>query len=174
MLQMTIHVETPTAGSGTMDDLQFCSIMRATAASVMVITTGYNGQLHGMTATAFSSVSAEPPTVLIVLNRSTRTHPMVSASGHFVVNLLAEDQAHLGNRFAGKLDNQFDGIGYTLSDRGAPIINGAVATLECETVGATDFGTHTIFIGKVLKGTRSEVLPLLYHDGGYKGITRRG
>ena len=100
--------------------------------------------------------------------------PMVSASGHFVVNLLAEDQAHLGNRFAGKLDNQFDGIGYTLSDRGAPIIDGAVATLECETVGATDFGTHTIFIGKVLKGTRSEVLPLLYHDGGYKGITRRG
>jgi flavin reductase (DIM6/NTAB) family NADH-FMN oxidoreductase RutF len=171
---MTIRVETPNIDEGAMiDDLQFRSIMRSMVAGVTVITTSHEGQLHGMTATAFSSVSAEPPTVLIVLNRSTRTHPLVSASRHFVVNLLSESQVELGKRFAGKIENQFDGIAHTLNDEGVPVINGAVASLECETINEMNVGTHTIFIGKVVRGGCSETAPLVYHDGSYKVVARR-
>lgn len=168
---MTIRMETPRIDQEAMiDNLQFRSIMRSMVAGVTVITTSHEGHLHGMTATAFSSVSAEPPTVLIVLNRSTRTHPLVSASRHFVVNLLAEHQIELGQRFAGKLDDQFDGIAYTLNEHGVPVLDGAVASLECETIDEMNVGTHTIFIGRVLKGDRSQVSPLVYHDGRYKMV----
>lgn len=167
---MTIHVETPTPAEHAIDCGAFRSIMRTMVNGVTVITTSHGGQIHGMTATAFSSVSAEPPTVLIVLNRSTRTHPLVSASKHFVVNLLSQDQIEIGNRFAGKLDNQFDGIAYELNEEGVPLIDGVVATLECETINEMAIGTHTIFIGRVLRGTRSRTMPLVYHDGSYKAV----
>lgn len=170
---MTIHMEAPEIDRAAMiDDLQFRDIMRSMVAGVTVITTSHAGHLHGMTATAFSSVSAAPPTVLIVLNRSTRTHPLVTASRHFVVNLLAEDQAELGQRFAGKLDDQFAGIAYTLNEHDVPVLQGAVANLECETIDEMNVGTHTIFIGRVLKGERSRTSPLVYHDGSYKVVAR--
>lgn len=170
---MTIHMETPRIDQDAMiDDLQFRAIMRSMVAGVTVITTSHEGHLHGMTATAFSSVSTAPPTVLIVLNRSTRTHPLVSASRHFVINLLAADQVELGQRFAGKLDDQFAGIAHTLNEHGVPVLEGAVASLECETIDEMDVGTHTIFIGRVLKGERSQTAPLVYHDGSYKVVAR--
>lgn len=149
---------------------QFRSIMRSLAAGVTVITTSHEGNLHGMTATAFSSVSAEPPTVLIVVNRSTRTHPLLSASGRFAVNALSESQQGISQRFAGKTDNQFDNIPYSVSESGVPIIRGCVASIECETLHEVDIGTHTIFIGKVVKGCFSEMRPLIYHDGQYKAV----
>ncbi|BCH29349.1 flavin reductase [Mesorhizobium sp. L-8-10] len=124
-----------------------------------------------MTATAFSSVSADPAMVLIVLNRSTRTHPLVMASGHFVINLLSESQIGLGQRFAGKLDNQFDGVPYRLTERGAPVLEGVAASLECETVREIDMGTHTIFVGQVVSGHGSDALPLIYHEGSYKAVS---
>lgn len=152
------------------DPLRFRSIMRTLVSTVTVITTSRQGGIHGMTATAFASVSADPPTVLIVLNKTTRTHPLISASGRFAVNLLAEDQVELGNRFAGKHETPFDGIAHELSAHGIPLLAGALAALECETVQEVDAGTHTIFIGRVLSGARSEAAPLAYHDGRYTSI----
>jgi flavin reductase len=152
------------------DGQEFRTLMRSMVAGVTVITTSHDGGAHGMTATAFSSVSAEPPTILIVLNRSARTHPLVSASKHFVVNLLAEDQIALGQRFAGKLDNQFDGVRYIENEFGVPVIDGSAASLECETVSEMNVGTHTIFIGRVVKGAMSAMSPLVYHNGSYKTV----
>jgi len=170
---MTIHVDAAQPALPSMDNGAFRSIMRTMVNGVTVITTSHEGHMHGMTATAFSSVSADPPTVLIVLNRSTRTHPLVSASRHFIVHLLSEDQIELGNRFAGKLDDQFDGISFTINEHGIPVIDGVVATLECETVNELSVGTHTIFIGRVLRGSRSQTMPLVYHDGSYKAVAGR-
>lgn len=171
---MNIHVNAPIYREGSgIDAITFRSIMRTMVAGVTVITTAHEGRPHGMTATAFSSVSAEPPTVLIVLNRSTRTHPLVAASKHFVVNFLAEDQVAIGQRFAGKLDDQFDGVSYTLSAHGVPRLDGATASLECETLSELDVGTHTIFIGKVIDGSASGAAPLIYHDGDYKMVAAR-
>lgn len=170
---MTIHVDAVAAADSAIDDSAFRSIMRTMVNGVTVITTSHDGHIHGMTATAFSSVSAEPPTVLIVLNRSTRTHPLVSASRHFVVNLLAQDQVDIGNRFAGKLDDQFEGVPHALNAEGIPLIEGVVATLECETVNELSVGTHTIFIGRVLRGSRSQTMPLVYHDGSFKAVAGR-
>jgi flavin reductase len=167
---MTMHVDALAPAEQAIENGAFRSIMRTMVNGVTVITTSHEGHVHGMTATAFSSVSAEPPTVLIVLNRSTRTHPLVSASRHFVVNLLSQDQVEIGNRFAGKLDDQFAGVPHTLNEEGVPLIDGVVATLECETVSEHTVGTHTIFIGRVLRGSRSQTMPLVYHDGSYKAV----
>ncbi|MHC2518926.1 flavin reductase family protein [Bradyrhizobium diazoefficiens] len=149
---------------------QFRSIMRSMVAGVTVITTSHEGKLHGMTATAFSSVSAEPPTVLIVVNRSNRTHPLVSASKRFAVNLLSEDQQDIGQRFSSKLDDQFASVPYSSGVSGIPIIRGCTASIECETLHEVDVGTHTIFVGRVVRGCFSETRPLIYHDGRYKAV----
>jgi flavin reductase len=151
----------------------FRSLMRNIASSVAVITTNHNSNPHGMTATAVCSVSANPPTVLIVVNRSTRSHPLIAASKAFVVNILSEHQSAIGDRFAGKVDNQFDGIEFTSGPSGCPIIKEAAAYVECRTVADQEIGTHTIFVGRVIGGGITQTRPLLYHDGAYKCVTSR-
>jgi flavin reductase (DIM6/NTAB) family NADH-FMN oxidoreductase RutF/nitroreductase len=151
----------------------FKSLMRNIASSVAVITTNQEGTPHGMTATAVCSVSADPATILIVVNRSTRSHPIITAAKEFTVNILAEDQHALGDRFASKSDNPFDGIGHRLGVTGSPILEGAAAYLECATVSEIDAGTHTIFIGRVIGGDVSTALPLVYHEGAYKSVSPR-
>lgn len=149
---------------------EFKHLMRAVASSVSVVTTFHHGSPHGMTATAFSSVSAEPPTVLIVLNKGTRTHPLITASRHFVVNILRQDQVDLGVRFSGKIEDQFSDVAYHEGQLGAPILDGVVSYFECETVNEIDTGSHTIFVGRVVAGAANETSPLLYHGGQYKAL----
>jgi len=141
--------------------------MRKVASSVAVITTAHDVHLHGMTATAISSVSADPPTLLVV-NKTTRTHPLIVASRHFVVNILSQSQQSLGTRFSGKVNDQFSGVGYRLSAGGLPILRDCTAHFECGLMQEFDAGTHTIFIGSIVAGGFSDNNPLLYHDGAYK------
>ena len=152
---------------------EFKKLMRAIASSVAVITTCHDGHPHGMTATAFSSVSADPPTALIVLNKGTRTHPLISASRRFVVNVLQKEQVKLGERFAGKLDDQFQGLDYRIGQTGVPILNDVVSYFECETISEVDVGTHTIFVGRVVAGEAMGLAPLLYHGGQYKTLVEQ-
>jgi flavin reductase (DIM6/NTAB) family NADH-FMN oxidoreductase RutF/nitroreductase len=151
----------------------FKSLMRNIASSVAVITTNHGEQLHGMTATAVCSVSADPATILIVVNRSTRSHPIISAAKTFTVNILANHQHTISARFASKLENPFEGIAYDVGSNGNPIIKGVAAHIECMTVSEIDVGTHTIFIGNVVGGDVSPVHPLVYHEGEYKSLSPR-
>ncbi|WP_442581201.1 flavin reductase [Mesorhizobium sp. ASY16-5R] len=151
----------------------FRALMRRIASSVAVITTAHDGHLHGMTATALASVSADPARLLIVVNRSTRSHPLISASRNFTVNMLAETQRELGTRFSSRGDDQFEGVDYEIAGTGGPILKGAAAHLECRLVSETDMGTHTIFVGEIVGGALSAANPLLYHDGAYKRLTPR-
>ena len=151
---------------------QFKSTMRKLAAGVTVITTSHQGALHGMTATAICSVSADPPTVLIVVNRTTRTHPNIEGAGFFAVNILAKGQRSLAEKFGRKLANQFDGVEYVRGERTpSPIMFGVAASLECELVKMVDVGTHTIFVGRVVHSRASESEPLAYCEGRYAQVT---
>jgi len=148
----------------------FRSVMRRQAASVTIITTCHDAALHGMTATAFTSVCADPPTILIVVNRSARSHPLIDGSGLFTVNILAEEQVALASRFSGKLDDQFNGVPFTLGSTGAPILEGCSAHLECVVAQRIEVETHTLFVGHVLAGATSPGEPLVYHEGIYSGL----
>jgi flavin reductase len=144
--------------------------MRRAASSVAVITTAFEGRIHGMTATAMTSVSVEPPTLLVVVNRTTRTHPIIARSRRFAVNVLASGQESVAARFAAGVENQFEGIAHELHAAEVPIIAGAAATFACVAVEAIDVATHTIFIGEVEEARHSERPPLLYHDGRYRDL----
>jgi flavin reductase (DIM6/NTAB) family NADH-FMN oxidoreductase RutF/nitroreductase len=151
----------------------FKSLMRNIASTVAVITTNQAGLQHGMTATAICSVSAEPATILIVVNRSTRSHPILSATRTFTVNILAEKQHDIGGRFSSKHENPFAGIEYRVGSNSNPIIEGVAAYIECAIASEIDVGTHTIFIGRVIGGDVSRILPLVYHEGEYKSLSPR-
>jgi flavin reductase (DIM6/NTAB) family NADH-FMN oxidoreductase RutF len=151
----------------------FRSVMRRQASCVTVITTAHGEHIHGMTATAFSSVCADPPTIVIVVNRSTRSHPIIGDSGVFVVNILANDQRAMAERFAGKLDDQFFGIDYHVGSTSGPILDGAAAHLECQVVSRTEIETHTLFVGRVVAGDVADATPLIYHDGRYASLAER-
>lgn len=145
----------------------FRGVMRKLAGSVTVITTEGQGSLHGFTATAVCSVCAEPPTILIVVNRSARTHPHIEKKGAFAVNILADHQVELANLFASKSSEQFAKVNHAVSPNGVPVIQGAAAFIECQIKEQYDVGTHTIFIGRVVDGGAAESMPLIYQDAGY-------
>jgi flavin reductase (DIM6/NTAB) family NADH-FMN oxidoreductase RutF len=149
---------------------EFRATMRKLAGAVIVITTEYEDRLHGMTATAISSVCADPPTILIVVNRSTRSHPMISKSGSFVVNILSQEQRDIAQLFAGKSEDKFAEIGFGFGKKGAPIISGSGAHLDCEVVVEMTYRTHTIFLARVLGSGSADNAPLIYHDGSYKTL----
>jgi flavin reductase (DIM6/NTAB) family NADH-FMN oxidoreductase RutF/nitroreductase len=151
----------------------FKSLMRNIASSVAVITTNQSERLHGMTATAICSVSADPATILIVVNRSTRSHPIISATKAFTVNILADHQHAIGRRFASKHEDPFDGIKYHTGLNGSPILDDVAAHIACVTVSEFEVETHTIFVGRVVGGDVSKAPPLLYHEGAYKSVSPR-
>lgn len=141
--------------------------MRRIASSVAVITTAFEGRIHGMTATAMTSVSLDPPTLLVVVNRTTRTHPIIARSRRFAVNVLADGQESIARRFAAGTENQFEGVPHELRAAEVPIIAGTAATFVCIATEAIDVATHTIFVGEVEEAQHSDLVPLLYHDGRY-------
>lgn len=145
----------------------FRDVMRKLAGSVTVITTEGEGALHGFTATAVCSVCADPPTILIVVNRSARTHPHIDQKGAFAVNILADDQVELANLFASKSSEQFAEVQYAMTPSGVPVIKDAAGFVECRTTDRVEVGTHTIFIGAVVGGGAASSAPLIYHDATY-------
>lgn len=151
--------------SGSISGDQFKSVMRRFAASVNVITSIDGPTMNGMTATAVCSVSADPPSLLVIVNRTNRSHPVISRSGVFAVNVLSSDQEDLAGHFAAKAPDPFANIDYRVGTTGCPLICDADATLECEVVQETDYGTHTIFIGRIVTCDVASKAPLLYHEG---------
>jgi flavin reductase len=158
------------AGRSGLTAERFKLVMRNIASSVAVITVEHEGRKHGMTATAVCSVSTAPPTILIVVNRSARSHSIISEVRKFTVNILAVHQAKLGGRFSEQHPSPFDGVGHTAGICGGPVLEDAAAYLECETEAEIQAGSHTIFIGVVMGGDATKSPPLLYHNGEYKSL----
>jgi flavin reductase (DIM6/NTAB) family NADH-FMN oxidoreductase RutF len=145
---------------------EFKAAMRHFPTGVSVVTSLRDGEPRGVTVSAFASVSADPPMVLICINREARSYLYISSSKVFCVNLLAGDQRYLAERFAGKLrENQFEGVPYDLDTTGAPVLQGTVAHFDCEVAEEHHAGSHSIFIGRVLSCTSRPGSPLGYYNG---------
>ena len=122
----------------------------------------------GLTASAFSSVSLDPPLVLICVDHKSNSFPHLRDSGKFAINILHCDHESLSRRFASsRIDNKFDGVAYRVSTLGLPLLDTALATLECQTVNAHVEGDHTIFVGRVEAVTVGDGEPLVYYRGRY-------
>jgi flavin reductase (DIM6/NTAB) family NADH-FMN oxidoreductase RutF len=124
----------------------------------------------GLTVNAFTSVSLEPPMVLVCVDRSSNTHGCIQACGAFSVNVLSAGQSELAVRFAQKRDDKFDGVAHRLSPDGLPLIDGASAWVEARVEAAFDGGDHTIFLAHVLRAEQAEEPPLVFHRGGYSRV----
>jgi flavin reductase (DIM6/NTAB) family NADH-FMN oxidoreductase RutF len=148
----------------------FRAAMRRYPTGVTIVTTVVDGTLKGFTANAFSSVSADPPMVLICVNRSARTHPLISQAGRFCVNVLRLEQQALAEKFSSHdHTSPFAGEAYRAGASGAPIFDGSLAYFDCELAEEHTAGTHTIFLGKVVDcGAAAEGEPLGYFDGAYR------
>ena len=148
--------------------------MRHVPTGVTVVTTLTAGEQRGITVSAFASVSADPPLLLICINRAGRTYPLIARSKRFCANVLSHDQQQLAERFSGSIrDNQFQGIEYYRDATGAPVLQGAIAYFDCELVGEHEAGTHAIIVGRVRSCASREGSPLGYVDGGYYNVSSR-
>jgi flavin reductase (DIM6/NTAB) family NADH-FMN oxidoreductase RutF len=147
------------------DPLVFRNVVGHFASGVTVITTVVDGTPYGTTASAVSSLSMEPPMMLACLNRASSTHDRVVEAGVFGINILAEDQAHLAMQFGRKGQDKFAGVSYTISENGVPLLDGALATIECRIAETATGGTHTVFLGVVAAAGAAEKQPLAYYRG---------
>jgi len=146
----------------------FRAAMRSFPTGVAIVTTAYDGRIHGFTVNAFASVSLDPPTVLICVNRIATAHPLIASSQHFCVNILALEQRALAERFAGgEPRSRFDGVAYRIGPSGSPILAGTLAHVDCALTEGVSAATHTIFLGTVLDAGRRAGAPLGYFDRSY-------
>jgi flavin reductase (DIM6/NTAB) family NADH-FMN oxidoreductase RutF len=143
--------------------------MRRFATGVTVVTTIVDGRPHGFTANAFSSVSADPPLLLLCVNRSAFSHSLISQAGFFCVNVLSLEQRSTAERFASRdVRNRFEGISWSAGVTGAPIVNGTLSHFDCTLSEEHTAGTHTVFLGSVVGCGTDNGAPLGYFDGAYR------
>ncbi len=142
--------------------------MRRVPTGVTVVTTLKDGEPRGITVNAFASVSLDPPSLLICINREARSYLFISTSRVFCVNVLAGDQRRLAEHFSGKVrDRQFAAIDYAVDTTGAPVLAGTIAHFDCEVLHEYQIGSHSILIGRVLSCIARTGSPLGYFNGGF-------
>jgi flavin reductase (DIM6/NTAB) family NADH-FMN oxidoreductase RutF len=152
----------------------FRSVLGRFATGVTVITSvDAGGRDHGMTVSAFCSLSLDPPLVLACIDHTATMHDLLADGTPLVINILSAGQEALSRRFAaGDPPNRFDGVGYTRGALGPAILDDVLAWLECRVVARHPGGDHTIVVGHVeAVGTRQE-RPLLYYRSGYATLER--
>lgn len=138
------------------------------ATGVLIVTARWGERIHGMTANSFTSVSLNPPLVLICIDHKASMKQALHDSGHYGLSVLAHDQQHLSRHFSSRgssdLEVSFDELG------GMPVVQGALAQFSCRITQAPDAGDHLIFIGEVTDYKHNTGEPLLYFGGGYKQL----
>ncbi len=125
---------------------------------------------HGMTVSAFSSLSLSPPLVLICIANDATMASVMRAAETFSVNVLSDAQESLSRRFSGKLDDRFADLPSTRGRFGNALLDGALAHLECRIITRHDAGDHVIVVGEVEAGAAHDARPLLYYRGGYAAL----
>jgi len=145
-------------------------IMGNFATGVTVASTVVDGENWGMTANAVTSLSLEPPLILLSVGSDSQSHTMFKTAGCFALNILGADQEHLSNRFASPGPREFEDLRTTVAETGAPIMLDAIGWLDCKVVEILPGGDHDIFIGEIQAGDCQDGDPLLYFSGGYRRI----
>ncbi|HEX8370085.1 MAG TPA: flavin reductase family protein [Pyrinomonadaceae bacterium] len=147
---------------------EFRAALGRFASGVTVVTTRDNeNRLHGITVSAFCSVSLEPPLILVCIDKEAGSHYAFEQSRAFVVNILREDQQYLSDRFASQLSDKFDGVKYRAGIEQLPVLEDVLVNLECRLVNAHDNGDHTIYIGEIVVSSVNDGKPLIYFQGDY-------
>ncbi|MES2937323.1 MAG: flavin reductase family protein [Pseudomonadota bacterium] len=141
--------------------------MFATGVTIVTARTA-DGQVVGLTANSFNSVSLAPPLVLWSLAHAAASMPAFSAGSHYAINVLAAEQRPLAERFALRGVDRWSGVAFDQGAGGAPLLHGAAATFECFNRSRYEEGDHVIFVGEVERCTsRAGASPLLFHGGRY-------
>jgi flavin reductase len=147
--------------------------MRHVTSPVAIVAAQKGDKRGGLTATAICSVTADPPTVLICINRTSSAGALIAECGAFSVNYLADEQTVLARLFSTpRLSNEarFAAGHWKRSVTGAPILKGAICSFDCRVTEAVDSGTHQIFFGQVVAAEVGAGSPLLYRDGYFRRI----
>lgn len=158
----------------TIQPEQLRNVMRRWTSGLTIVTTLADGQVHGMTASAFTSVSLDPPLVLVSLANTSRTGAMIRRSGHFGVTILADTQQELSEIFAGRIpdaENRFAGVEIETLESGVPFLKGGLAFLDCRLTQAIPAGSTTLYLGEVAAAsTRRDGKPLVYFNRDYQKL----
>jgi flavin reductase (DIM6/NTAB) family NADH-FMN oxidoreductase RutF len=143
--------------------------MRRVAATVAIVSAQCEGERHGTTATSVTSISMDPPSVLVCFNQASRLHEFLHRQDHVCVNVLHTSNIDIAKTFSSAPAAERFAVGNWRTDaEGMPYLADAQANLFCRKEQEISYGSHTIFIGRVLRAeTREDVSPLLYHDGRY-------
>jgi len=155
------------AGRPSFSSREFRASLAMFATGVTIVTArAASGELIGLTANSFNSVSLEPPLVLWSLARAAGSLPALSTGSHYAINILAADQKELAERFAAKRDGRWADVAWTEGAGGAPLLTGAAAVFECFNRSRYEEGDHVIFVGEVERCShRAGAAPLLFHGG---------
>jgi len=155
-----------------LDPTTFRAVLGRLASGVSIVTTrSADGRDHGMTVSALSSLSLDPPLILLCVDRTATMHPHLLTAPHFAVSMLTLDQEGLSRRFSASRDDRFNGVATTRDQSGCALIDDALAHLECNAWAQYEGGDHTIFIGRVLRAAARDAAPLLYYRGAYTRLT---
>ncbi len=158
------------AAAGSLGAASFREAMRRFTTTVSIVTCAHAGSRYGMSATAITSLSADPPSLLVCINKSAGTHRIMSRGGRFCVNVLRSVHVGLSRTFSGRIkgEDRFLQGHWAETEDGLPFLTDAQANLFCEIVRVVDYETHTIFIARVHSAkVLEDVNPLLYQDGEY-------
>lgn len=153
--------------------IRYLTAMRCVPGAVAIIAAGGTGGRSGLAATAWNSLSADPPMLLACVNRSASAHTIIITSGAFSINLLARADLETVAVFSAQRgvdgDARFKTGNWRQGANGQPMLQTAIAAFECQLVDAHAYGSHSIFIGRVMSIAGGDAKPsaLLYHDGGY-------
>ena len=151
----------------------FRAVLGRFASGVTVVTArDRRGRDVGLTVSAFSSLSLDPPLVLMCIDHSASAYNALSKTSCFIANILSEGQEAIARRFAETSGNRFDGIGYERGQNGAAVLLEVLGYIECNVTERYEAGDHDIIIGSVEAAQANEGKPLLYYRGGYAQLER--
>ena len=155
----------------TVDKDLFRQVAGSFASGVTVVTTGLDGNYHGMTASSFSSLSLDPPLILVCFDLTAATLAAVDATGAFVINILGSQQEQLSRQFASRGAHSLDDVDFELGELGIPVLQDTIAHFECRVARQHIEGDHVILVGEVIAGAvdRGDD-PLLYFRGSYRRL----
>jgi len=168
----------PVDGIPAVSPADYLGAMRYLAAGCSIIASSDGVERAGLTATAICSLTADPPRLLVCVNRDVRAHEVIVDSGTLSVNVLAESQVEMARRFAGMVkdvrgEDRFLGGAWLTGRLGAPILDGALASFDCRVIEAIPASTHTIFICEVLAVVADgNAAPLLFFNRAFATLAR--
>ena len=155
-----------------LDEEKFKRVLGSWATGVAIVTSRHEDRIHGMTVSAFSEVSLDPPLVLVAVDKKSQTHGYLTEGKCFAVNILSLQQKSLSGRFATEGPKDFSDLDVTTAVTGAPILAGVLGFVDCRLTEILPGGDHDLFIGEIVAGDLvaddlGNGQPLLFYNGKY-------